>query len=113
MTLLSYLERRKILLDDGEFDQSILDANFFGQKKETTSRDLPKGIDKQTLERVKEACAAWDDLFSTQDIADAVGLSRISMRKYLNYMEETGLISGNLEYRSKGRPIYLYKNSRE
>ena len=112
MTLLSYLERRKILLDDRRIRPVHLRCQFLWPKK-TTSRDLPRRVFKQTLERVKEACAAWDDLFSTQDIADAVGLSRISMRKYLNYMEETGLISGNLEYRSKGRPIYLYKNSHD
>ncbi|WP_276835882.1 response regulator [Megasphaera stantonii] len=107
-TLLSYMERRKILQDNSDFDQSILDAAFFKQRVDATSCDLPKGIEKQTFDRVKYECSQKEAPFSTQEIADAVGISRISIRKYLNYMETLGLVHGTLTYRPKGRPIYMY-----
>ncbi len=49
MTLLSYLETAflKSCSTDGEFDQSILDANFFWPKEKNTTQarlTLPKGI---------------------------------------------------------------------
>ena len=107
-TLLSYMERRKILQDNSDFDQSILDAAFFKQRVDATSCDLPKGIEKQTFDRVKYECSQKEAPFSTQELADAVGISRISIRKYLNYMETLGLVYGTLTYRPKGRPIYMY-----
>lgn len=107
IALLAYMERIRLLEDDSIIDQSILDNSVFMIKTERC-QELPKGIEEQTLKRIEEAAKKWEGRFSTQEIADIVGISRISMRKYLNYMEEIGGITGTLTYRTKGRPIQLY-----
>ncbi len=107
IALTSYLERRRILEDDSDIDQSILDTALFMPKTERQG-DLPKGIEMQTLRRVQGAAEKMEAAFSTQELADVVGISRISMRKYLNHLEQMGVVHGTLTYRTKGRPIQLY-----
>ncbi|MDY2627614.1 MAG: HTH domain-containing protein [Lachnospiraceae bacterium] len=50
---------------------------------------------------------------STQ-IGSRIGLSRITIRKYLNYLEGRGLITSQIDYDTGGRPreLYLWGNGR-
>ena len=73
-----------------------------------TGFSLPKGLDQLTLERVLDNVRKTPGERSTKDIADSVGLSRVTTRKYLEYLKNTGEISSRLEYRSSGRPLALY-----
>ena len=46
---------------------------------------------------------------SAKEIADKVGLSRVTVRRYMNFLLEKGEISGNMNYETGGRPCMLYK----
>lgn len=106
LALNTYKNRLEILNDSEAVDQSVLDKGIFQQKSSST---LPKGIDKQTLAKVKSLTAHQKGQFSTQELAEQIDISRISLKKYLNYLEDRGVIKGTLDYRAKGRPVLLYR----
>jgi response regulator of citrate/malate metabolism len=69
---------------------------------------LPKGFSGETLNLVRGALARRTPA-SAADIADDVGLSRVSCRRYLEHIADTGLASRTLDYSTAGRPRTLYQ----
>jgi response regulator of citrate/malate metabolism len=68
---------------------------------------LPKGLSSETLELV-EAALRRSPGASAADIGDDVGLSRVSTRRYLEFLVEGGAARRRLEYGSGGRPATRY-----
>lgn len=108
LSLNTYKNRIEILNASDSVEQSVLDRRIF-QQKSTPSDALPKGIDKNTLASVKQIAAMQNKQFSTKELAGQLDISRISLKKYLNYLEEQGIIKSTLDYRAKGRPVQLYR----
>ncbi|AWB46520.1 two-component system response regulator DcuR [Paenibacillus sp. CAA11] len=70
---------------------------------------LPKGLTEATLRTIWEILRSSSPAeLSTEDIAAAAPVSRISVRKYLNYLTEIGALSMEIRYGSVGRPVYMY-----
>ena len=104
--LLTFAERWRLLHEAEDFDQSDLDNIFH---RGAPPQQFSKGIDADTLEIILASVNAASAPVSTQEVADDVGLSRISVRKYLSYLEENNRIQGDLSYGGKGRPVKLYR----
>ena len=104
--LLTFAERWRLLHEAEDFDQSDLDNIFH---RGAPPQQFSKGIDADTLEKILASVNAASVPVSTQEVADDVGLSRISVRKYLSYLEENNRIQGELSYGGKGRPVKLYR----
>ena len=104
--LLTFAERWRLLHEAEDFDQSDLDNIFH---RGAPPQQFSKGIDADTLEKILASVNAASAPVSTQEVADDVGLSRISVRKYLSYLEENNRIQGELSYGGKGRPVKLYR----
>ncbi|MCH4218447.1 MAG: response regulator [Megasphaera sp.] len=109
LALTTYKNRLEILNDSDAVDQSVIDKGIFRQKNDTAMTALPKGVDKQTLVGVRTVIERQDGTFSTKELAAQLHISRISLKKYLNYLEDQGIIKGTLDYRAKGRPVLLYR----
>ncbi|CNJ35579.1 two-component system response regulator DcuR [Yersinia aldovae] len=76
----------------------------------TERKKLPKGLTVQTLRTVCEWIQEMQDHeFSTEQMANAIGISRVSCRKYLIYLSDTEILSTKVLYGATGRPLYLYK----
>jgi len=79
-----------------------------------TARPLPKGFSAETLRLVEELLrrtaddSAGADLSATE-AADALGTSRVSARRYLEYLVEEGRAVVQLRYGGIGRPERRYK----
>ncbi|QED49892.1 response regulator [Cytobacillus dafuensis] len=69
---------------------------------------LPKGLSKLTLKKILHVVVDQKGYFSTEDIAKTVDLSRISTKKYLQYLNEIGYLSEELKYLAVGRPIMVF-----
>ena len=70
---------------------------------------LPKGLTRLTLQSVWQwISASPQHQFSTEEMAAAIGISRVSCRKYLLYLSELGVLSVDIFYGTVGRPVYLY-----
>ncbi|WP_010630053.1 response regulator [Halomonas sp. KM-1] len=71
---------------------------------------LPKGLTALTLAQVAEAIQAWgDDAFATEALGPATGMSRVSLRKYLKYLTEQGILEESFHYGQVGRPAFSYR----
>lgn len=105
--LLAYGQRSRRMRDDAPLNQSDIDQSILA-KPQTSLSSLPKGIEQETLNRIIGAARKSPRDFSTEDLAQIVGISRVSLRKYLEYMKSTGKLHSRLVHRPMGRPISLY-----
>jgi len=86
-----------------EVDQCIAQSVFIAPKG-----DKGKGICNETFNFVKTAVSRKAESFTAADIAKDTGLSRITIRKYLERMSEHGVLNTELEYGEVGRPQKRY-----
>ena len=49
-----------------------------------------------------------EHFFTSEQIAEHVGLSRITVRRYVNYMVDQGEITSSIDYQTGGRPSIRY-----
>lgn len=92
------------VLNQVELDQCIL------YKEQSVAAKLPKGVDRNTLNVIWEKIQELGQSpFSTEEIANQIGVSRVSMRKYLEFLKQIGSLKLELIYGTVGRPIYKYR----
>ncbi len=76
--------------------------------------EVSKGIDMVTLKSILAVFAEKDNqVLSATEMGKAVGVSRTTARKYLEYLISEGLLSIHLDYGTKGRPERKYRLNRE
>lgn len=108
--LASYAERRRFFEGGTEVKQSDIDSLLFQAKKSAPPAELPKGLTKETLGLVWSAVNEVNNIdFSAEDIAFASGVSRVSVRKYLSFLQEAGILDVDISYGSIGRPQTRYR----
>ncbi len=110
-SLLQFRERRQLLISpEVPITQEMLDRRIFIKKERPTpSSGTPKGIDASTLKTVMQVLQKYDGAFSLKDIEPLTGLSRISLKKYFDYLSTTGKLDSVKDYGGPGRPVTLYK----
>ena len=107
-SMLQFQEKRRLLMSpEVAITQDILDRRIFIKKPERGA-GRPKGIDAQTLETVVSVLKEQPGLFSLKDIERLAGISRISLKKYFDYLAETGRLGSSKGYGGQGRPVTLY-----
>lgn len=108
----NFLSRQDAFHDLSKFKQHHIDAlleNNLGQNTKT-NEDLPKGIQEQTLERMKEFLRDNETKeFTSEAVASEVGLSKVTVRRYMNYLLEKNTIVERMNYETGGRPCMLYR----
>lgn len=109
--LMNYLNLRMMIKENTNVDQTDLDQFHFvsnpGELNPLTS--LPKGVHFLTLKQILNFLANQQKALSCQEIADSLGLSKITAWRYLEYFVEKGNVEVSLEYGSIGRPTKLYR----
>ena len=70
---------------------------------------LGKGLSQRTLDHIQEYLREHlEDEHTSKSISEAVGLSGVTVRRYLNYLIETGQVLSSIDYETGGRPRVLY-----
>ncbi|MCG8400200.1 MAG: response regulator [Firmicutes bacterium] len=92
---------KKTRLDQTELDQLALSRT----QAEETAGDVPKGLNSITLKQVMMCLVRETKPLSAEEVAVALGLARVTARRYLEYLEDTGKAGAQLQYGSVGRPI--------
>lgn len=91
------------MVDQGEIDQILRKAPG------KATRQTPKGIDANTLETLKNILKTEQlSDFSANDIGVKMNVSRVTARRYLEFLESEGVIRLVLNYNTGGRPKRLY-----
>ncbi|MBS4022732.1 MAG: response regulator [Dethiobacter sp.] len=93
---------RKGSLDQEEIDQLAMN------KTRAQEEDLPKGLNEVTLRQVLLYLLKKSQALSAEEVADGVGLARVTARRYLDYLEKMGKLNLEIQYGSVGRPVNRY-----
>ena len=107
LALNNYLKRYHIVEEQEIIEQSELDKTIIRNEKEPIVT-LPKGLDKNTLAVVWKCILTFDGMFTTEEVSAKVGISRVSIRKYLEFLKTVRLLKLDLHRGSVGRPVYKY-----
>lgn len=97
-------EQRAQELDQHEVDR-LLGAPMAGR----AGQPLPKGLSGHTLDLVSVALRGMEGDASAQEVGDAVGLSRVSARRYLEHLVGSGQAQVAPRYGTAGRPEHRYR----
>ena len=80
------------------------------ERPEAGGVQMSKGLNAATLERVRGFLSAnRGQALTSEEIAEQVHLSRITIRRYVNYMVETGELTSSIDYQTGGRPSIRYR----
>jgi len=74
---------------------------------DSAQRTLPKGCSVETLELVEAALKSSPGDVSAAEVAEQLGTSRVSARRYLEYLHDEGALEVRLKY-GVGRPERRY-----
>ncbi|KMQ75843.1 response regulator [Marinobacter subterrani] len=85
---------------------ALLPRNTGDDSRRSDSR-LPKGIDGLTLDKIREVMADGSHR-SAEEVGGAIGASRTTARRYLEYLVGAGELSAEVTYGSVGRPERRY-----
>lgn len=92
-------------MNQGEIDRLLTPGGL-----PSASPHLTKGLNETTLELVRRFLKEHrDSAWSSEQVAEQVHLSRITIRRYLNYMVETGELITAVDYQTGGRPSIKYQ----
>ncbi|MDQ0574984.1 response regulator [Agromyces albus] len=104
--------RRGIAADQAAAPLATLDQRGVDQFLGAASRRhaaLPKGLSPVSLARVAEGLAECDADVSAAELAESLGMSRVSARRYLEHLVATGAAEVAPRYGSAGRPEHRYR----
>lgn len=109
--LASYREKFQLLNQEGMINQKDLDELLLVKQESPasdSSKFLPKGLSRMTLHIVFNAIKKHGNSpFTTDEMAEITDISRVSIRKYLKFLNEIHVIDETLTY-GIGRPHYSY-----
>jgi two-component system, CitB family, response regulator MalR len=106
--LTTYRESNRMLQKQSTIDQSELDLLLLREVQAGEKSPLPKGLTSSTLSSIYDEIMSFEEQsFSTDDIADITSISRVSIRKYLRFLKDIGVVDETLIY-GIGRPVYQY-----
>jgi response regulator of citrate/malate metabolism len=92
--------------------QSEVDRAF-ASLRTPSELPLPKGLSTSTLASVQDFLRDRPDAVSATEVMDALGMSRVTARRYLEYLADAGTVSRTARYGTPGRPENEYRwNSR-
>lgn len=102
--------KRRLLLEKDSLNQHEVDM-LSGNKSRTTpsALDLPKGIDRNTLKRICQVMQTKKASFCVQDVAEELDLSRVTVKKYLDFLAEQSVLRKTYIYGNIGRPLNEYR----
>ena len=91
--------------------QSDVDQAF-ASLRAPSEVSLPKGLSVSTLESVKDFIKRQAGAVSASEVMAALGMSRVTARRYLEYLADAGTVSRAARYGTPGRPENEYRWNR-
>jgi len=75
----------------------------------STDLVLPKGLSEATLATVIDTLRAAAGELSATELSAAVGVSRVTARRYLEHLADQGVVTRSARYGGPGRPEHSYR----
>ena len=103
-----FISQKKLLQDFDTLNQSNIDF-IIDKTKKTSQEVFPKGIQDRTLQAILSCLKNNRSKEITSDfISEQTGLTAVTVRRYMSYLEENGTVIGELNYETGGRPCMYY-----
>jgi CitB family two-component system response regulator CitT len=108
--ILEYIKKYALLTSGQDIDQNYVDLLFGNKMTEKVGKGtgLPKGIDEITLGKVKTALQVKNQGLSAEEVGKEIGASRITARRYLEYLSSIKEAKTEVVYGIVGRPERKY-----
>jgi response regulator of citrate/malate metabolism len=107
-TLLRYAATAEQLAAGDRFaEQQEIDRIFRSLHLDQVAR--PKSISPATEQAVLDALSEVEEDVSARELADMIGISRATARRYLEHLAERGQVEGRPRYGPTGRPQHRYR----
>jgi CitB family two-component system response regulator MalR len=106
-----YREKRNVMGSGEPVSQRRLDRLILRRTAAPGQIRIPKGLDAATLKRVAKGIQGFgepESWFTCEDLAGRVGLSRVSVRKYVEFLCGLRVLRMEPGYGSVGRPVHRY-----
>lgn len=118
-SLENYREFRQRIDCEGTASQDEVDQLLFRRSAEPTPEKeqpdanqgravLPKGLHAVTMEQIIRQIEKESQPLSADDVAERVGIARVTARRYLDYLEKCGSVRMDVSYGGVGRPTNRY-----
>lgn len=106
-----FLVRRKVMKSGMDFTQEDIDqlVNIQPPSSRSKEMEMQKGIQRKTLEIIRSCLTTHDSEYLTSEqIAEETGLSKVTVRRYMNFLIEQNEASSQVDYSTGGRPRVEY-----
>lgn len=102
-----HLHKKLHLPPKMNINQKDIDNTYGGKQAKL---QLPKGLNKMTLEKIiiflkQDTGKVW----TLRELAQAIDISNVTIKKYMDYLEQSEQITTTLTSGHVGRPQYRYK----
>ena len=110
-SLLRFRDKTSLVRGSGVVSQDMVDRLLGNQPSRPHPDDsLPKGLNAKTMATIRAVLEREPQGDHTcESISAASGLSRVTVRHYLNYLIDTGMLDSAIDYETGGRPRVLYR----
>jgi response regulator of citrate/malate metabolism len=108
--LLQFKERHYAYKKIDEIEQTALDKLISTKAVIQEEEVLAKGLNKYTYKSIWEEILRRDSgYFTAEELSEKIKVARVTVRRYLEYMEKEGLLEKLVEYGKVGRPQHRYR----
>jgi response regulator of citrate/malate metabolism len=106
-----YREYREQGADDGVVAGQHEVDRMLGTLRGAEGQPLPKGVSPESLDAVAAALRGTGSAMSAAEIAAALGVARVTARRYLEHLADVGMLSRHMRYGAVGRPVVEYRQT--
>jgi response regulator of citrate/malate metabolism len=103
-----YAEYRSQMRASGELAAQSEVDRAFAALRGATAASLPTGCSEETLEVVARHMQDADGPASAVEVGEACGISRVTARRYLEHLTQSGVLLRKQRHRGSGRPEIEY-----
>lgn len=108
VSLEKFVSRYNLINQNSILDQEKIDSLIVNQVS-VSEEELPKGIQKQTLEIILDYFDTVTYYQSVDMISEKIGISIVTIRHYLNYLVQKKVLEKTINYETGGHPSMLYR----
>ena len=101
-------QQKRSMLQQEFIDQASLDALFQPAATNQTTIEIEKGLSKDTLIQILNHLTNRQASFTIQELATELSLSHVSIRKYIQFLEQHQILTSETIYLKVGRPYQRY-----
>jgi len=104
-----YLAKVSLVKNNATADQAVVDQLLKNDFLEHATQELRKGLNPKTLASIEDLLRSnSQDAHTCESLSLASGLSKVTVRHYLNYLIEVGRLDSSIDYETGGRPRVMY-----